>query len=72
MFTHRGPITEIGATVGYAYREWLPKSGYEHAGTCDVELYDERFCADGPDSEMEYWIPVKPPPDEGSGTARPN
>lgn len=59
VFTHRGPITEIGTTVGFAYREWLPNSGYVRRGICDVEVYGLRFCSDGPDSEMEYRIPVK-------------
>lgn len=60
VFTHRGPIQGIRNTVKYIYREWLPQSGYQHAGTTDVELYDERFCLDSPDSEMEYWVPLKP------------
>ena len=61
VFTHRGPITELGHTVGGIYRTWLPQSNYEHAMTADVELYDERFkCGEEDDSEMEYWISVKP------------
>lgn len=60
VFTHRGPIGAIGETVASIYREWLPQSAYQHAGTADVELYDDRFCCDGADSEMEIWIPVTP------------
>ena len=60
VWTHRGPIGTIGETVSLIYREWLPQSGYQHAGTADVELYDDRFCCDGADSEMEIWIPVTP------------
>jgi AraC family transcriptional regulator len=60
VFTHRGPISEFGDTVAAAYRDWLPQSGFQHAGTADVELYDHRFCVDGEDSEMEYWVPVVP------------
>ncbi len=60
VFTHRGPIGTIGDTVSMIYREWLPQSAYQHAGTADVELYDHRFCCDGADSEMEIWIPVTP------------
>ena len=58
--THRGPIRTIGETVSVIYRGWLPQSAYQHAETADVELYDDRFCYAGADSEMEIWIPVTP------------
>ena len=58
IFTHRGPIANIGATVHEIYRIWLPQSAYRHAELADVELYDHRFCANSADSEMEYWISV--------------
>jgi AraC family transcriptional regulator len=60
VFTHRGPIHTIGKTVEEAYRVWLPQSAWKHAQIADVELYDERFCGGGDESEMEYWISVKP------------
>ena len=60
VFTHRGRIEKLGETLEQAYRDWLPNSNYRHAGIADVELYDDRFCHGGPDSEMEYWISVKP------------
>jgi AraC family transcriptional regulator len=60
VFVHRGPIQGIRETVREIYRDWLPQSSYEHAEIADVELYDHRFCLDSPDSEMEYWISVKP------------
>jgi AraC family transcriptional regulator len=60
VFVHRGPIHRIAETVGAIYREWLPGSGYEHAGVADVEVYDERFSCDSEDSEMEYWISIRP------------
>lgn len=60
VFIHRGPIQGIRETVSAIYRDWLPQSSYEHSEIADVELYDHRFCVDSPDSEMEYWISVKP------------
>lgn len=60
VFIHRGPINKIAETAASIYRTWLPQSGYQHARTADVEMYDDRFCVDGEDSEMEYWIPVAP------------
>lgn len=59
VFEHHGPIDRISRTVRQIYRQWLPASEYEHTGIADVELYDERFCVDGRESVMEYWITVK-------------
>lgn len=60
VFTHRGPINSIAKTVDEIYRVWLPQSAWQHAQIADVELYDERFCGGGDDSEMEIWISVVP------------
>lgn len=59
VFIHRGPITKIADTCREIYRVWLPQSGYEQTEIADVERYDHRFCPDGEDSEMEYWISVQ-------------
>jgi AraC family transcriptional regulator len=60
VFTHRGPITNIGQTVAEIYRDWLPQSAYRHAGIADIELYDHRFNCENDQSEMEYWISITP------------
>jgi len=60
VFTHRGSIKTIGNTLAEIYRDWLPRSGYRHAGIADVELYDHRFQMDRDDSEIEYWLSVLP------------
>jgi predicted transcriptional regulator YdeE len=60
VFTHRGPIKDIGATMNEIYRVWLPQSAYRHAQIADVEAYDRRFRMNEEDSEMEYWISVTP------------
>jgi AraC family transcriptional regulator len=60
VFTHRGPIHRIGETMQTIYREWLPQSAYRHAGTADVEVYDQRFHLNDDDSEMDYWMPIIP------------
>ena len=44
VFAHRGHISGIQATCNAIFTEWLPSSGYEHAGLPDmIERYDERF-----------------------------
>jgi predicted transcriptional regulator YdeE len=58
--THRGPLPGLPATIEHLYANWLPESGYEHAGVCDLELYDDRFFKEGPDQEFDYFISVKP------------
>lgn len=40
------------------YSEWFPASGYEHAGTADLEVYTEAD-AYSSDYYSEIWIPVK-------------
>jgi AraC family transcriptional regulator len=60
VFLHRGPIKNIADTCRAIYRDWLPSSPYEHSGLADIELYDHRFCADSDESEMEYWISIRP------------
>jgi AraC family transcriptional regulator len=58
VFTHRGPISAIGDTMHAIYRVWLPQSGYRHSEIADIEWYDDRFCAEGAESEMDYWVSV--------------
>jgi AraC family transcriptional regulator len=57
---HRGVIGEIANTVSYIYREWLPKSGYEHSEVADIEIYGAKFNGDSENSEMDYLISVRP------------
>lgn len=54
------PEHGLGAALTYAYREWLPQSGYQRAATPDIEWYDERFHDDQEDSEVDIYIPIVP------------
>lgn len=51
---------DIQKTIKYIWDTWLPKSGYEYAGTPDFELYDERFNGRTMAGEIDIYIPVKP------------
>jgi AraC family transcriptional regulator len=62
VFEHRGPIWNLGATIKAIYAEWLPNSGYQGSDKGDVELYDERWSADGEDSILEYWVGIEKAP----------
>lgn len=49
----------IQSTWKSIFAEWFPHSGYEHAGTPEFELYDERCHPDKPDAQMDIYIPIK-------------
>ncbi|ASF40614.1 AraC family transcriptional regulator [Halobacillus halophilus] len=59
VFEVHGPMPlSIQKVWKQIYSEWFPSSGYEHAGTPDLEVYSEG----DPFSEdyySEIWIPVK-------------
>lgn len=48
---------EIPASITYIFQEWLPKSGYKHGMTPEIEVYDERWMSEEP--VMEFLLPVK-------------
>ncbi|GES44103.1 AraC family transcriptional regulator [Rhizobium dioscoreae] len=59
IFTHRGHISGISATVHQIFGEWLPQSGQQHAGTPDMmERYDDRFDPRTGMGVTEIWIPL--------------
>ncbi|MGE5674548.1 MAG: AraC family transcriptional regulator [Mycobacterium leprae] len=60
VFTHRGPVSTLGETYGFAYQTWMPTSGYEPAANYDFEYYDQRFNPQDPaNSELDIYIPVR-------------
>ncbi|OAS87807.1 hypothetical protein A6K24_18905 [Metabacillus litoralis] len=48
----------IQSTWNFIFTEWFPQSGYEHNGSVEFELYDER-CYESENKEMDIYIPVK-------------
>ncbi len=58
VFTHRGPVMQIGATYEAAFANWFPTSGYRRADGPDFELYDERFDPESMGGEVDIYIPV--------------
>lgn len=48
----------IQTTWNYIFTEWFPQSNYEHDGSVEFELYDER-CYGAEDKEMDIYIPIK-------------
>jgi len=52
-------LPTLGQTFQYAYKTWLPQSGYRCADSPEFELYDERFDPQDESSPMTVYIPVK-------------
>lgn len=48
----------IHQTWDYAFDEWFPSSGYEHAEAPEIEWYDER-CMKDDNKQMDIYIPVR-------------
>lgn len=57
VFECRGKIPEaLVAAEMYAFREWLPSSGYQHAHAPEIEVYLPR--AAGSEVPCEFWLPI--------------
>jgi AraC family transcriptional regulator len=52
-------LPTIGSTFEHIHHTWLPASGYRHAGGPELELYDEAFDPEDPESVMYLYIPVE-------------
>lgn len=51
---------EVAQFFQAIYRDWVPNSEYELDDRPHFELLGEKYSNDGPDSEEEFWIPIKP------------
>ncbi|MFD6442667.1 effector binding domain-containing protein [Peribacillus sp. NPDC060186] len=59
VFEVHGPMPDaIQEVWKRIFSEWFPTSGYEHAGTPEMEVYTDDD-ASAPDYYCEIWIPVK-------------
>jgi AraC family transcriptional regulator len=59
--TPKVPLAEFSSAIQntwrFIFQEWFPRNNLEHAGTYEIEVYDER-CADKSAMEMDIYIPV--------------
>ncbi len=59
IFESVGPMPDaIQAVWKRVYSEWFPSSGYEHAGSAEIEWYSEGD-GDAADYRSEVWIPIE-------------
>lgn len=59
VFFYRGRASEAAETYRYIYGSWLPGSVYKLDDRPHFALMGEKYKNDSPDSEEEFWIPIK-------------
>jgi predicted transcriptional regulator YdeE len=52
-------LPTIREAYDYAYKSWLPESGYQRTAGVEFELYDQEFDPRVPSSPMYLYVPVK-------------
>lgn len=60
VFIHRGPASSGPKMYEYILTSWLPNSEYALDARPHFAVMNEKYKGDDPDSEEEFWIPVKP------------
>lgn len=59
VFVHRGTASSGPKTYQYILTSWLPNSAYMLDARPHFAVMGERYKGEDPDSEEEFWIPVK-------------
>ena len=60
VFLHQGSASAGRETYRYIFGTWLPESDYALDDRPHFAVMGEKYRNEGPDSEEEIWIPVKP------------
>ncbi|MDR7128301.1 AraC family transcriptional regulator [Algoriphagus sp. 4150] len=58
-FPFRGSESEVPKMYQYIMSDWLPNSVYELDHRPHFAVMGERYKSDDPNSEEEFWVPVK-------------
>lgn len=56
VYTFKGDLKELGQFYDDIFQKWMPSDEYEMDYRPQLELYDERFMANG---EFDVYIPIK-------------
>ncbi|MBL7930485.1 MAG: GyrI-like domain-containing protein [Bacteroidia bacterium] len=59
VFSYKGSVTEAYKALQYIYMSWLPSSDYLADGRPHMAVMGEKYKNNDPESEEEFWIPVK-------------
>jgi AraC family transcriptional regulator len=60
VFLHKGPPSAGAKTFQYIFGTWLPPPQYLLDSRPHFELLGAKYKNEDPDSEEEFWIPIKP------------
>ena len=59
VFHYKGKPSEAQSTYQYIYGQWIPHSKYELDDRPHFALMGEKYKGEHPESEEEFWIPIK-------------
>ncbi len=59
VFHYKGKPSEAEETFKYIYGVWLLNSIYEMDNRPYISLMGNKYKGEDPDSEEEFWIPIK-------------
>ena len=59
VFSHRGHVSGIRATVYSIWNDWLPKSGHKVADAPNFERYGTEFDGRSGNGTVEIWVPLQ-------------
>ena len=59
VFPHKGPASDAKKTMQFTLGTWLPDSKYYLDDRPHFEVLGLKYCNNHPDSEEEFWIPIK-------------
>ena len=59
VFHYKGKPSEAEETFKYIYGVWLPNSIYEMDNRPYLAIMGNKYKGEDPDSEEEFWIPIK-------------
>lgn len=62
VFKYRGKASEAQRMYGWIYGTWIPNSGYTLDHRPHFARMGAEYKGDHPDSEEEFWIPVREEP----------
>lgn len=60
IFSFKGTDSEVQAMYQYILGSWLPSSKYQLDNRPHFAVMGEKYKNNDPDSEEEFWIPIKP------------
>lgn len=59
VFQYKGKPSEAQSTYQFIYGQWIPNSEYRLDERPHFALMGENYKGEHPDSEEEFWIPIK-------------